>query len=82
MPSSLILKLEYAEAKRVLSVWLLPSGRRYDFASVPPSTAAAFHAAFVKGRFFNRHIRGKFPLIIADAESNPSEELRASRTLI
>lgn len=39
--SSLILKLEYGEAKRILSVWLLPSGRRYDFdrfwrARLPP----------------------------------------------
>ncbi|MER9419365.1 KTSC domain-containing protein [Mesorhizobium sp. M0437] len=33
-----------------------------EFEGVPPETFAAFRAAFAKGRYFNDHIRNKFPL--------------------
>jgi hypothetical protein len=36
------------------------SGKRYDYADVPPETYAAFRKAFVKGRFFNNHIRDRY----------------------
>lgn len=41
-------------------MWFVASGKRYDFEGVPPETYAAFRSAFVKGRFFNDHIRGHF----------------------
>lgn len=61
MPSTLIRKSRYDAGNRTLSLWLVTNGKRYDFADVPPETAAAFRNAFSKGRFFNRHIRGKYP---------------------
>ncbi|WP_348644070.1 KTSC domain-containing protein [Mesorhizobium sp. B4-1-3] len=60
MPSTSIEKTEYDAASRVLSVWFVASGKRYDFEEVPPETYAAFRSAFVKGRFFNNHIRSHF----------------------
>ncbi|RVD55672.1 KTSC domain-containing protein [Mesorhizobium sp. M2D.F.Ca.ET.185.01.1.1] len=60
MPSTSIKKSEYDPANRVLSVWFVASGKRYDFEEVPPETYEAFRSAFVKGRFFNDHIRGHF----------------------
>ncbi|MBZ9661199.1 KTSC domain-containing protein [Mesorhizobium sp. ESP-6-4] len=60
MPSTSIKKTEYDPASRVLSVWFVASGKRYDFEEVPPETYAAFRSAFVKGRYFNDHIRNHF----------------------
>ena len=60
MPSSLIDKFNYDPASKILSIWLLPSGKRYDYCDVPPETAEQFKLAFAKGRFFNSSIRGKF----------------------
>ncbi|TIP77749.1 MAG: KTSC domain-containing protein, partial [Mesorhizobium sp.] len=51
-PSTSIRKTEYDPETRVLSVWFVASGRRYDYEAVPPETYAAFRNAFVKGRFF------------------------------
>ena len=61
MPSSLIGKTEYDPNNRVLSVWFVASGKRYDYEAVPPETYMAFCQAFSKGRFFNKHIRDRFP---------------------
>ncbi|KQY77032.1 KTSC domain-containing protein [Ensifer sp. T173] len=60
MPSSLIDKFNYDPASKILSIWLLPSGNRYDYRDVPPEIAEQFKLAFAKGRFFNSSIRGKF----------------------
>ena len=60
MPSTSIRKTEYDPESRILSVWFVVSGRRYEFEEVPPETFAAFKAAFAKGRFFNEHIRNRF----------------------
>lgn len=46
--------------RRVLSVWFLTSGRRYDYADVPAGLYGEFRAAFAKGHFFNRRIRNQF----------------------
>ncbi|MDW6021290.1 KTSC domain-containing protein [Mesorhizobium sp. BAC0120] len=68
MPSSSIRKAEYDPESRVLSVWFVASGKRYDYDSVPPETYAAFRRAFAKGRFFNEHIRDHFPYrLVANA---------------
>ena len=60
MPSTIIQKSSYNPETRVLSVWLVTNGKRYDYRDVPPETYDAFRAAFSKGRFFNRHIRTRF----------------------
>ncbi|MBW4656714.1 MAG: KTSC domain-containing protein [Kaiparowitsia implicata GSE-PSE-MK54-09C] len=62
MPSKLIRKSQYDPATKVLSIWLVTNGKRYDYLDVPPETYAAFSRAFSKGWFFNRHIRGTFTL--------------------
>ncbi|MER8827505.1 KTSC domain-containing protein [Mesorhizobium sp. M0938] len=60
MPSTSIRKTEYDPERKVLSVWFVASGKRYEFEGVPPETFAAFKAAFAKGRYFNEHIRNHF----------------------
>jgi hypothetical protein len=60
MPSTLIRRSEYDPQTRILSVWFVASGKRYDYDAVPPETYAAFKNAFAKGRFFNEHIRDHF----------------------
>lgn len=61
MPSTSIRRFEYDETARVLSVWFVASGRRYDYRGVPPEVAADFRRAFSKGRFFNARIRDHCP---------------------
>ncbi|RWN46928.1 KTSC domain-containing protein [Mesorhizobium sp.] len=60
MPSTSIPKMAYDPDSRILSVWFVASGKRYEFEDVPPEIFAAFKAAFAKGRFFNEHIRNHF----------------------
>ena len=60
MPSTSIRKSEYDPEKKVLSVWFVASGKRYDYEGVPAEVYAEFRNAFVKGRFFNEHIRDHF----------------------
>ncbi|TIL81957.1 MAG: KTSC domain-containing protein, partial [Mesorhizobium sp.] len=60
MPSTSIRKMAYDPDSRILSVWFVASGKRYELEEVPPETFAAFKAAFAKGRFFNEHIRNHF----------------------
>ncbi|MER9431547.1 KTSC domain-containing protein [Mesorhizobium sp. M0408] len=71
MPSTSIRKTEYDPDRRILSVWFLASGKRYEFEDVPPETFAAFRAAFAKGRYFNDHIRNNFRyhLVASDSDS-------------
>jgi hypothetical protein len=67
MPSMSIRKSEYDPESAVLSVWFVASGKRYDYEGVPAEVYAAFRNAFAKGRFFNDHIRDRFPYrLIAD----------------
>ena len=68
MPSTSIHKTEYDPDSRVLSVWFVASGKRYDYEAVPPEIYMAFRQAFSKGRFFNTHIRDRFPYrLVANA---------------
>ncbi|WP_245516859.1 MULTISPECIES: KTSC domain-containing protein [unclassified Mesorhizobium] len=60
MPSTLIRKTEYDPDRKVLFVWFVASGQRYEFEDVPPEIFAAFRSAFAKGRYFNNHIRNRF----------------------
>ena len=68
MPSTSIRKSEYDPESKVLSVWFVASGKRYDYEAVPAEVYAAFRNAFAKGRFFNDHIRDRFRYrLISDA---------------
>ena len=76
MPSTLIRDSRYDPKSRTLSLWFVTNGRRYDYENVPPETYGAFRAAFSKGRFFNRHIRGNFafhPVTEAGDEETPTK---------
>ncbi|MER9654209.1 KTSC domain-containing protein [Mesorhizobium sp. M0152] len=57
MPSTVIRETNYDPTTRILSVWFVPSGIRYDYEDVAPATYAAFRRASSKGRFFNEFIR-------------------------
>jgi hypothetical protein len=63
MPSTSIRQTRYDRDTRTLSVWFVASGHRYDYRGVPPETYDAFRSAFSKGRFFNRHIRDRYPYV-------------------
>jgi len=60
MPSTIIRRFDYRPEQRALEV-LFTTGRRYLYQDVPPEAAAAFRAAFSKGRHFNAGIRGRYP---------------------
>ncbi|HEY4203284.1 MAG TPA: KTSC domain-containing protein [Devosiaceae bacterium] len=60
MPSSVIRNTHYDVACRTLSIWFVPTGKRYDYAEVPPAIYAAFKSAASKGHFFNTRIRDHF----------------------
>lgn len=68
MPSTSIRKIEYDPASKVLSVWFLTSGKRYDYEGVPPATHEQFRRAFSKGRFFSRRIRDHFRYRLVDED--------------
>jgi hypothetical protein len=68
MPSTLIRDSRYDPQSRILSVWFVTNGKRYDYQGVPPETHDAFRRAFAKGRFFNRKIRGNFEFRQIDDE--------------
>ncbi|WP_353646698.1 KTSC domain-containing protein [Mesorhizobium sp. WSM2239] len=69
MPSTLIRDIDYDEATRTLSVRLVTSSDRYVYQGVDPRTYQAFRSAFVKGRFFNRFIRGRYKYrVVAEAD--------------
>ena len=59
MPSTVIRRFDYRPDTAELEV-LFTTGRRYIYRDVPPEAAAAFRAAFSKGRHFNAHIRDRY----------------------
>ena len=59
MPSTVIRRFDYVPGRRELSIEFV-TGRRYIYANVPEEAAAAFRAAFSKGRYFNAHIRDSY----------------------
>lgn len=67
MPSTSIGRFEYDARNRVLSVWFVVSGKRYNYEGVPPELYEDFRRAFSKGRFFNAHIRDHFRYWSVDA---------------
>jgi hypothetical protein len=69
MPSTLIRNTRYDPATKILSVWFVTSGRRYDYKDVAPETYAAFRQAFSKGRFFNAFIRDRHRFQLVDEGS-------------
>ncbi|MES0128262.1 KTSC domain-containing protein [Mesorhizobium sp. M0029] len=60
MPSTAIRNIHYDPSTKILSVWFVPSGARYDYEEVEPETYAAFRAAFSKGQFFNEFVRDRY----------------------
>lgn len=60
MPSTAIRNIYYDPATKILSVWFVPSGDRYDYEQVEAETYAAFKAARSKGRFFNEFLRDRY----------------------
>lgn len=58
--SSLIDRVEYRPAERVLIVDLKPQGS-YRYENVPAAIAEAFTRAESPGQYFNREIRSRYP---------------------
>jgi hypothetical protein len=52
--------MHYDPSTKVLSVWFVPSGDRYDYEEVEAATYAAFRSATSKGRFFNKFVRDRY----------------------
>ena len=61
MPSTSISRSDYDPESRILSIWFVTTGRRYDYENVPAETYAAFQNAFAKGRFFQRPYSQSLP---------------------
>ena len=68
MPSTIIRSFAYRPETLELDV-TFTTGRRYVYSGVPPEAAAAFRAAFSKGRHFNARIRGFYSY--EEIESEP-----------
>ena len=60
MPSTAIRNIRYDPSRRILSVWFVPTGDRYDYEGVGPETYTAFKASSSKGQFFNEFVRDRF----------------------
>lgn len=60
MPSTAIQNIRYDPSRRVLSVWFVPTGDRYDYVGVGPETYIGFKTASSKGKFFNKFVRDRF----------------------
>ena len=59
MPSTVVRRFDYAPQTRELTVELV-SGRRYLYSEVPEHEAEGLRAAFAKGVYFNRRIKGRY----------------------
>lgn len=75
MPSTIIRAFDYRPAERELEI-LFTTGRRYLYHEVPPEAAAAFRAAFSRGRHFNARIRGRYGYTELAAEQGKPGEAR------
>ena len=60
MPSSVIHHFIYDQAKSRLRVFFL-SGITYDYMNVPRELYEKLRNALSKGKFLNKHIKGKYP---------------------
>lgn len=61
MPSTAISRIVYEAETRTLNVWFRESGELYRYYDVPPRVHDAFRKAGSKGRFFNSHIKERYP---------------------
>ncbi|PZF71233.1 KTSC domain-containing protein [Taibaiella soli] len=59
MPSSVIARMEYDQAKEILRIIFL-SGNIYEYLAVPQAEYDAMRAATSKGTYLNVHIKGKY----------------------
>ena len=67
MPSTAIRGFSYDDETRTLFVTFV-DGDLYAYRNVEREAHEAFRAAFSKGRFFSRRIRGRYPYVkLADA---------------
>jgi KTSC domain len=60
MPSAVIAGYDYDAATETLTV-RYHSGRVYNYLKVPGKVFGEMRATMVKGIWFNRHIKGKYP---------------------
>jgi hypothetical protein len=60
MPSAVIAAYDYDAATETLTI-RYPSGKVYNYLNVPEQVFAAMRSTMVKGIWFNRHIKGKYP---------------------
>jgi hypothetical protein len=60
MPSEVIREFSYDEQTRTLFV-TFQSGGLYCYEGVEPETYAAMRRSISRGRFFMKHIRGRYP---------------------
>lgn len=60
MPSAVIKSYSYDPATQIFEV-LYHSGKVYQYLDVPESEYRQFKATMVKGIWFNRHIKNKYP---------------------
>jgi hypothetical protein len=60
MPSAVIAAYEYDAASETLTV-RYHSGKIYNYLQVPEKVFKEMKATMVKGIWFNRHIKGKYP---------------------
>lgn len=59
MPSSVIAAIKYNVAAATLRL-IYVSGSVYDYLQVPPEVYEAMRRATSKGRYLNRHIKGRY----------------------
>jgi hypothetical protein len=60
MPSAVIAAYEYDAASETLTI-RYHSGKVYNYHQVPEKVFMEMRATMVKGIWFNRHIKGKYP---------------------
>ena len=70
MPSAVIKSYNYDPAREILEIQY-HSGKVYQYLNVPEKVFAAMRSTMVKGIWFNRHIKGKYPFKEGTPDSNP-----------
>lgn len=60
MPSAVIKKYSYDATMAILEI-TYHSGKVYHYLNVPEKVFKEMRATMVKGIWFNRHIKGKYP---------------------